>query len=206
MTEATRHRYREIRVDQLVPFARNPRTHSEAQVEQLRASIREFGFTNPLLIDSQGGIVAGHGRLLAAKAEGLESVPAIELHGLTEKQRRALMVADNQHALNSGWDFDLLVESLQEIGADDFSIDALGFTAQQMDQLLPEVQALPELPAGDRAGFQEMTFILADEQVRIVKAALQLARGSDEKDAGSDNRNGNALTTICSSYVKASQQ
>src|SRR5580765_833428 len=95
-------------IDRLIPFARNPRTHSEAQVAQIAASIVEFGFLNPILVDTKAGILAGHGRLLAARKLQLKKVPVIVLDHLTETQKRAYIIADNQLALNAGWDDDLL--------------------------------------------------------------------------------------------------
>ena len=88
----------------LIPYARNARTHSDAQVAEIAASIREFGFTNPILVDGDNGIIAGHGRLLAARKLGLAEVPVIELAGLSEAQKRAYVIADNKLALNAGWD------------------------------------------------------------------------------------------------------
>src|SRR5216683_4955500 len=95
-------------VDRLVPYARNPRTHSDAQVAQIAGSIREFGFNNPILVDTQSGIIAGHGRLLAARKLQLNEVPVIVLDHLSEAQKRAYIIADNQLALNAGWDDTLL--------------------------------------------------------------------------------------------------
>ena len=100
--------YKTARVAELVPYARNARTHSEAQVAQIAAPIREFGFTNPLLVDGERGVIAGHGRLLAARKLGLAEVPTIELGHLTPSQRRAYALADNRLALSAGWDEDLL--------------------------------------------------------------------------------------------------
>src|SRR4051812_43458368 len=99
-----------IDVDALIPYARNARTHSDAQIAELRASIREFGFTNPVLIDGQDGLIAGHGRVMAAKAEGMAQVSAIRLRHLTDTQRRAYVLADNRIPLNAGWDAALLAE------------------------------------------------------------------------------------------------
>lgn len=87
----------------LIPFANNARTHSDAQVAQIAASIREFGWTNPILVDGENGIIAGHGRLLAARKLGMKEVPVIELAGLSNSQKRALVIADNKLALNAGW-------------------------------------------------------------------------------------------------------
>lgn len=95
-------------VADLIPYARNSRTHSGEQVAQIAASIREFGFTNPILTDGKNGIIAGHGRLQAARKLGLAEVPTIPLHGLTEAQKRAYVIADNKLALNAGWDMELL--------------------------------------------------------------------------------------------------
>lgn len=104
-----------LNTDHLIPYVNNSRTHSDEQVSQICASIKEFGFTNPILIDESDGIIAGHGRVSAAKRLGMEQVPCIRLIGLTKSQRKAYVIADNQLALNAGWNFDLLkleIESL----------------------------------------------------------------------------------------------
>lgn len=119
----------------LAPYARNSRTHSEAQVEQIAASIKEFGFTNPVLIDGDGVIIAGHGRVLAAEKLGLTAVPVLALDHLTEQQRRAYVIADNKLALNAGWDEDVLRAEIEALG-DDFDLDLLGFGADELDALL----------------------------------------------------------------------
>lgn len=128
--------YKTVKVANLVPYARNSRTHSAEQVAQIAASIREFGFTNPLLIDEQGGIIAGHGRLLAAQKLGFNEVPAITLQGLSDAQKKAYVIADNQIALNAGWDIDMLrreVESLMEM---EFDTGILGFEDEFLSELL----------------------------------------------------------------------
>ena len=119
----------------LIPYANNSRTHSDDQINQVASSIKEFGFTNPVLIDEQGGIIAGHGRVMAAKKLGLAEVPTITLEGLTKAQVKAYVIADNQLALNSGWDFDILnleVESLTEMG---FDVSLLGLSNLMPDKL-----------------------------------------------------------------------
>lgn len=121
------HKYSKRKVSDLIPYANNSRTHSDAQINQVASSIKEFGFTNPILIDNDGGIIAGHGRVLAAKKLKLTDVPCIELQGLTDAQKKAYVIADNQLALNAGWDIDSLkieVSSLTEL---DFDVDLLGF-------------------------------------------------------------------------------
>jgi DNA modification methylase len=123
-------------VDALVPYARNSRTHSDAQVAQVAASIREFGFTNPVLVDADGGIIAGHGRVMAARSIGLAQVPCIRLDHLSEAQRRAYVIADNKLALMAGWDDDVLAAELRDLGDMDFNLDLTGFGGDEIEQLL----------------------------------------------------------------------
>jgi DNA modification methylase len=125
-------------IDALVPYARNARTHSDAQVQQIAASIREFGFTNPVLIDIEGGIVAGHGRVMAAKSLGVASVPCLRVGWLTEAQKRAYVLADNQLALQAGWDDELLAGELRALQADGFDLSLTGFTGDELNDLLFE--------------------------------------------------------------------
>ena len=130
-----------IKVSDLIPYINNSRTHSDEQVSQVAASIKEFGFTNPILIDSTKGIIAGHGRLMAAKKLGIESVPTVTLANLTKSQVKAYVIADNQLALNSGWDLDTLkleIETLKEL---EFDIDLLGFDDDFLSGLLEEEPA-----------------------------------------------------------------
>lgn len=127
-----------VEIDLLIPYVNNSRTHSDEQIAQVAASIREFGFTNPVLIDEKNSIIAGHGRILAARKLKLEEVPCIVLEGLTESQKKAYVIADNQLAANAGWDLDLLkleVENLIEL---DFDTDLLGFDTDFMSGLLEE--------------------------------------------------------------------
>lgn len=128
-------------VDKLVPYARNARTHSEPQVSQIAGSIKEFGFTNPVLIDESGGIIAGHGRVLAARKLDMTEVPTITLTGLTETQRRAYILADNRLALNAGWDAELLSVELQALVEDNFDATMLGFEQNEVENLLAAFRA-----------------------------------------------------------------
>lgn len=122
----------------LKPYARNSRTHSAEQIAQIAASIREFGFTNPILVDRNNGIVAGHGRAQAAKSLGLASVPCLRLESLTEAQIRAYVIADNQLALNAGWDEGILADELRALQAEDFDLVLLGFGQDELADLLFE--------------------------------------------------------------------
>jgi site-specific DNA-methyltransferase (adenine-specific) len=142
------------KVDSLIPYVKNSRTHSDAQVAQIAASIKEFGWTNPILVDGDNGIIAGHGRLLAARKLGYKEVPTIELADLTETQKRAYIIADNRLALNAGWDIEMLTIELNDLLADGFALELLGFDPKELNALLePEVvqgltdeDAVPDVP------------------------------------------------------------
>lgn len=120
----------------LIPYARNSRTHSLEQVQQVANSIKEFGFTNPVLIDADNGIIAGHGRVMAAQSLGLEHVPCIRLAYLTESQKRAYTIADNQLALNAGWDDDVLRDELLDLRDIDFDLSVTGFSIKDLENIM----------------------------------------------------------------------
>ena len=125
--------YKTVLVKNLIPYAQNSRTHGDEQVAQIAASIKEFGFTNPILIDETGGIIAGHGRVLAAQKLKLKEVPAIELSHLSETQKRAYVIADNKLALNAGWDDELLRIEFAELEDAGFDLELTGFSVEEMD-------------------------------------------------------------------------
>jgi DNA modification methylase len=140
-------------IEALIPYARNSRTHDDAQVAQIAASIREFGFTNPVLVDAEGGIIAGHGRVMAARKLGLAEVPCIELSHLTDVQKRAYVIADNKIAINSGWNEDMLKLELDALVEEGFDIELTGFSLDELqDMEVEEIppnekdDAVPELP------------------------------------------------------------
>ncbi len=145
---------KQVKVESLIPYARNSRTHSDAQVAQIAASIKEFGWTNPILVDGTNGIIAGHGRLLAARKLGYTEVPVIELENMTESQKRAYVIADNQLAMNAGWDTSMLTLELGDLKEAGFSLDILGFDPKELDTLLEPEQvdgltdedAVPDIP------------------------------------------------------------
>ncbi len=132
--------FQKVPLDELVPYARNARTHSKEQILQLRASIREFGFLNPCLIDKDYNVIAGHGRIMAAREEGLTELPCVFAEHLTEAQKRAYIIADNRLAMNAGWDEEMLSVELSELEGADFSIDLLGFTDAELQELLGTVE------------------------------------------------------------------
>ena len=185
----------QVAVADLIPYASNSRTHSDAQIAQIAASIREFGWTNPILIDGDNGLIAGHGRLLAARKLGMEIVPAIVLDHLTKAQQRALVIADNQLALNAGWDMELLKAEIEDLKLEDFDIDLLGFDDKFLDGLLepeptegltdedavPDVPAVPKtvlgdvwvlgnhrLMCGDCKSFDDVDKVLANKKINLV--------------------------------------
>jgi DNA modification methylase len=143
-----------VAIAALIPYVRNSRTHSDAQVAQIAASIREFGFTNPVLLDEANGIIAGHGRVLAARKLGMQDVPAIRLAHLTEAQKRAYVIADNKLALNAGWDEELLRLELKDLQDLNFDVALTGFSTEELDALmappgtegLTDPDAVPEAP------------------------------------------------------------
>ncbi len=149
-------------ISELIPYAKNARTHSDEQVAQIAASIREFGFTNPVLLDGDNGIIAGHGRVAAARKLGLDVVPCIDLAHLNDTQRRAYILADNKLAMNAGWDTDMLGLELGELNGEGFDLSLIGFSDLELQGLLvdrtegltdpdeaPEPPADPVTTAGD---------------------------------------------------------
>ena len=124
------------KIEDLIPYVKNSRTHSEDQIAQIAASIKEVGWTNPILIDGENGIIAGHGRLMAARKLKHKQVPTIELKDLTETQRKAYIIADNRLALNAGWDNEMLTIELNDLLADGFALDILGFDPTEMQTLI----------------------------------------------------------------------
>src|SRR5713101_1968119 len=155
----------------LIPDPRNARTHPKRQIDQLKSSMEAFGFTNPILADPEGHIIAGHGRLQAARAMGLTEVPTITLSGLSETQKRALRIADNKIALNAGWDLEILQLELGELGSIDVDIDLTltGFSTGEIDVILtsavdPDDEVIPPVPATPRTKLGDI-WILGDHRV-----------------------------------------
>jgi len=184
----------QISPDKLIPYINNARTHSQHQVAQVAASIREFGFTNPVLIDKDNGVIAGHGRIQAAQKLGLKEVPCIRLEHLTAAQKKAYIIADNKHALNAGWNEELLALELAELGDMGFDLELTGFELDEIDELLGEEDENPYTnkvtipvyePTGEKPAISEMfddfkanklmaeidATDLPDDEKRFLKAA-----------------------------------
>lgn len=157
-------------IESLIPYARNSRTHSDAQVAQIAASIREFGWTNPVLIDAEGGIIAGHGRIMAGRKLGIKEAPCIVLENLTDAKRRAYVIADNKLALNAGWDVELLKIELKDLDAEKFDLTLTGFEIGELttlfDEQPEEMEIKEEQPKGslaDRFGVPPFSVLRAAE-------------------------------------------
>ena len=191
----------QITTADLIPYARNARTHSETQVAQIAGSIQEFGFCNPVLIDADNGIIAGHGRVLAAQALKLESVPCLRLTHLTDAQKRAYVLADNRIALSSGWDSEMLANELKDLLDQDFDVALLGFADYEIDPLLaadwspPEIEDMPD--AGESTGHK---IGFSGDQWETVKAALKKCR--DDNDRGNELTDGQCVELICQSFLQ----
>lgn len=132
-------------IQDLIPYARNSRTHSDAQVAQIAASIREFGWTNPVLLDGENGIIAGHGRVMAAQKLGETEVPTIELGHMTDAQKRAYIIADNKLALNAGWDDEMLALELSDLSDAGFDLNLVGFDSVELGKLFDKNDEESEL-------------------------------------------------------------
>lgn len=158
---------------ELIPYINNSRTHSDEQIMQVAASIKEFGFTNPVLIDEGGGIIAGHGRLQAANRLGMDEVPTITLSGLSDNQRKAYIIADNKLALNSGWNDKLLALELQELQDNEFDLSLIGFDVDELALLLEPEQvegltdedAVPEVETANVVSVRGDVWVLGHNRV-----------------------------------------
>jgi DNA modification methylase len=153
-------RFEKVPIDRLVPYARNARTHSKEQIAQLRASIREFGFLIPCLVDGKYNIIAGHGRVLAAREEGIAEVPCVFAEHLTDAQKRAYILADNRLALNAGWDEEMLSVELADLQGADFDLSLLGFDDAELNKLLGGAEEVQDDDFDVDAALKLPTFVL----------------------------------------------
>ena len=152
------------KTNDLIPYENNSRTHDETQIKQIVNSITEFGFTNPILIDENKNIIAGHGRLMAAKFMDMNKVPTIELNGLTDNQKKAYIIADNKLALNAGWNFDLLKDEIMAIG-NDMDLSVLGFDEQELANIIDGLDNVePELDEQNYTSVFNILVNCEDEQ------------------------------------------
>jgi ParB-like chromosome segregation protein Spo0J len=164
--------YKTASVDSLIPYARNSRTHSDAQITKIAASIKEFGFLNPVIVDGDNGIVAGHGRVMAAKKLGMDEVPTIEASHLTDAQKRAYVIADNRLALDAGWDDEMLKVEFAELKEAAFDLGLTGFGDVELEGLLSS-----EI---DYSLLEELDDTKADAMMDGVKRAIQIEFEADD--------------------------
>ncbi len=183
--------YKSANVADLIPYARNSRTHSDAQVAQIAASIREFGFTNPVLVDGANGVIAGHGRILAARKLGMDTVPVIELAHLSEAQKRAYVIADNKLALNAGWDDEMLRVEISELTDAGFDVSLLGFSDEELAMMDPEQvegltdeDAVPDVPETPVTVPGDVWLLGAHFECSECKKQFSYAEGLPFKDDG----------------------
>jgi ParB-like chromosome segregation protein Spo0J len=189
-------------------YARNARQHSPEQIQAIARSIREFGWTVPILADAEGEVIAGHGRLAAAQGLGLKHVPVVTLAHLSPAQRRALVLADNQLPLAAFWDEALLAAELADLADLSFDLDVIGFEADTLRGLLNldvGEEALPDLAAGEKAPFQQVTFTLHETQLQRLRQALALVTPAEmaAQERVNTNRNGNALAALVDRLLAA---
>lgn len=183
--------YKTVSVADLIPYARNARTHSDAQVAKIAASIREFGFLNPIIVDGASGIIAGHGRVMAAQKLGLAVVPVIEAAHLTEAQKRAYVLADNRLALDAGWDLEMLRVELTDLKGMDFDLSLTGFEIGELGKLmldpaggLTDPDAIPEPPAVPVSALGDVWLLGAHFECTECGKQFSYADGLPFKDDG----------------------
>jgi len=188
-----------------VPYVNNARTHSPEQVDQIAASIKEFGFNNPVLIDKKNGIIAGHGRVMAARKLELKEVPTVRLEHLSETQKKAFIIADNKIAMNAEWDEELLALELKDLDDVMFDLNLTGFDAAQINEMFnvnDYDDFEPNVPDGEKMPLSNMTFTVSAEQLEVINTALNKASKEKPFDPQgvNENKNGNALFLMALSY------
>jgi hypothetical protein len=191
-------------IERLRPYERNSRRHSPEQIGQIAASIRQWGWTMPILAADDGMVLAGHGRLAAGKLLGFTEVPVIVARGWTDQQKRAYVIADNRLTDASDWDDEMLRLELADLVEGGFEIALTGIAEDELSKLsvgVAELEQMPELPDGDRSPFRDITFILYGDQWDTVDQAIR--RAMKPRDPTNPNRSpqGNALAAICADYL-----
>ena len=186
-----------LRIEDLVESDRNARMHPEEHVDRIAASIEEFGFTVPVLLDSEGVIIAGHGRIAAARKLGIEAVPCIRLDHLSEPQARAYRIADNRLTELGGWDEGMLASELDALRQEGFAFALTGFDLADLERMLPKAAEWPDAPGGAEDGeapLGEMIFTISEGQREVIDEALMGARHDKDIPKPDDNANPNAAT------------
>lgn len=192
----------EISIEKIIPYARNPRKN-DAAIAKVAASIKEFGFQQPIVVDGEMVVVVGHTRLEAARSLEMDTVPVHIATGLSEQQIKAYRLADNRVAQDSNWDYDLLPLELEEIG-DAFT----GFTDEELKSILGEVEGVdfPDLNDGDKGEFEQITFTLHESQAELIKEAIDRCLDQyDVDDSLNNNKNANAISKIVGEWLANEQ-
>jgi DNA modification methylase len=193
----TTERFEKVNIDKLVPYARNARTHSKEQILQLRSSLREFGFVNPVIVDKDLNIIAGHGRILAAKEEGIVEVPCVFAEHLTEAQKRAYIIADNRLALNAGWDDELLSVELADLQAAEFDVSLLGFDDAELSKLMGGLEEVKDDEFDLSSALEEAAFVKRGDVWTLGRHRLICGDATDAADVAllMDGRKANLVLT-----------
>ena len=189
-----------VDITKLIPYVNNAKQHSESQVTKLASSIREFGFVNPVLIDKDFNIIAGHGRVMAAKVLNLKQIPCVYVEGLTEAQRKAYILADNRLGEFAEWDMNLVGLELGELSEMDFDIDLTGFELPNVD--MDDFGTSFDLADGGKPEICQMTFTLHEEQKKAIQQAIDSVGDCVEETFGNTNRNGNALYEVIRQWAE----
>ena len=182
-------------VDDLIPYARNSKIHDETNVNLIAGSIKSFGFNNPVLLDGENGIIAGHGRVLAAKKLGMKQIPTIELQGLSETEKRAYIIADNRLTEKSEWDKDMLGLELADLKALNIDLDCIGFNENEVEELLGAEAEFPKID--DRDAPLTKTFTVNYDNVEDYEEVM--SKIEQFKEEGEGNNNAKALLRLCRS-------
>ncbi|UQE01143.1 ParB/Srx family N-terminal domain-containing protein [Bradyrhizobium japonicum] len=191
-------------IGRLRPYERNSRRHSPEQIEQIAASIRQWGWTMPILAADDGMVLAGHGRLAAGKLLAIAEVPVIVARGWSDQQKRAYVIADNRLTDASDWDDEMLRLELADLVEGGFEIALTGISEDELSKLsigVGELEQMPELPDGDRSPFRDMTFILYGDQWDTVDQAIRRAMKPRYPTNPNRSPQGNALAAICAEYL-----
>jgi ParB-like chromosome segregation protein Spo0J len=197
--------------EELIPYSNNPKEHPEEQVNKIASSIKNYGWDQPIVVDADGEIIKGHGRLQAAEKLGIDEVPVIWREDLSDAEARAARIADNKTA-ESPWDDETLGSELSILEDEPIAMDTLGFDEDELDSVIGEAslddediaEAFGDLPDDGRDPIRQKTFTLSEEQVDTVEDALEAAKGMGEFPPGpNDNSNGNALARVCSEFLEA---
>jgi hypothetical protein len=193
-------------VAKIVPYDSNPRTHSDEQIAFLAKTMKEDGVTQPIIVDEDGIIIAGHGRRLAALKNGFARFPVVIAKGWSDKQKRAVRIKDNSLAALSGWDVDLIRVELNALQISGYDIQQLGFDVAQLSEWSVGVLTteMPPLPNGQKNPYQQMTFIVHESHVETIKKAIDkgIKKLTPELRADNKNKNGAALWVICKSFAR----